>query len=132
MGRMIVRYRDRPWWDGFVALAFFAVALVLYATGFYAVSPATQLPMWLLLTQSTVLCVAQMFRRRLPLTMLGLGIFAAVGASVPGIGPRSWLSNLIFRGPASWSVKADLSTFLMGCARGNLQSSPKWSADAQL
>jgi signal transduction histidine kinase len=72
MGRMIVRYRDRPWWDVFVALSFFAVALVLYATGFYAVSPETQLPLWILVSQSVVLCVAQMFRKKAPLSMLGI------------------------------------------------------------
>jgi signal transduction histidine kinase len=73
MGRVIVGYRDRPWWDVFVALTFFAVALVLYTTGFYAVSIAEQLPLWILITQSGVLCVAQMFRRKAPLAMLAIG-----------------------------------------------------------
>jgi signal transduction histidine kinase len=73
MGRLIVRYRDRPWWDAVVALTFFAVALVLYATDFYAVSITEQLPLWVLISQSAVLCVAQMFRKKAPLAMMGIG-----------------------------------------------------------
>ncbi len=78
MGRVIVRYRDRPWWDVFIALAFFAVALVLYTTDFYAVSTAEQLPLWVLVAQSVVLCVAQMFRKKAPLAMLAVGTLILV------------------------------------------------------
>ncbi|MBP2323013.1 signal transduction histidine kinase [Kibdelosporangium banguiense] len=72
MGQVIVRYRDRPWWDVFVALTTFAVALVLYGTGFYAVSTSGQMPIWMLILQSAVLCVAQMFRKKAPLIVLGV------------------------------------------------------------
>ncbi|ONI84401.1 hypothetical protein ALI144C_14650 [Actinosynnema sp. ALI-1.44] len=66
------RYRPRPWWDVFVALCFFGVALVLYASDLYAISPANQLPLWVLISQSGLLCVAQMFRRKAPLAMLAI------------------------------------------------------------
>nr|WP_042195303.1 histidine kinase [Kibdelosporangium sp. MJ126-NF4]CEL21913.1 putative two-component system sensor kinase [Kibdelosporangium sp. MJ126-NF4]CTQ92693.1 putative two-component system sensor kinase [Kibdelosporangium sp. MJ126-NF4] len=68
----IRRYRQRPWWDLFVALVFFGVALTLYATDLYAISPDNQLPLWVLISQSGVLCVAQVFRRKAPLAMLSI------------------------------------------------------------
>nr|WP_225954078.1 histidine kinase [Kibdelosporangium phytohabitans] len=72
MTELTRRYRSRPWWDAFVALGFFGVALVLYASNLYAISPENQLPLWLLVSQSGVLCVAQMFRRKAPLAMLAV------------------------------------------------------------
>lgn len=64
------RYGQRPWWNVFVAGVFFAVALVLYALDLYALRTDNQLPLWILVIQSAVLCVTQMFRRKAPLPAL--------------------------------------------------------------
>ncbi|MET0233961.1 MAG: histidine kinase [Kibdelosporangium sp.] len=114
MGQVIVRYRARPWWDAFVALTFFAVALVLYATDFYTVSTAEQLPLWVLITQSAVLCVAQAFRRKAPLAMLGAGTVIlladfAYGVTVPVI---MVFVDLLFSATTNSSRRA--SRFILG------------------
>ncbi|CAM3850795.1 sensor histidine kinase [Kibdelosporangium persicum] len=72
MTEAVRRYHHRSWWNVFVALVFFSVALVLYATDLYALSTDNQLPLWILISQSSVLCVAQMFRRKAPVAMLAI------------------------------------------------------------
>ncbi|NRN67288.1 Integral membrane sensor signal transduction histidine kinase [Kibdelosporangium sp. 4NS15] len=79
MSEAVTRYRRSGWWDVVIALVFFAVALVLYATDLYALVPQEQLPLGLLITQSAVLCVAQMLRRRAPLVMLAIATGILLG-----------------------------------------------------
>ncbi|MET0136379.1 MAG: histidine kinase [Kibdelosporangium sp.] len=86
---LIDRHHDRPWWNLLVALAYFAVGLLLYAFGFELVfSDWPKSPLWLHLILFTGMCAAQSLRGRSPLGALSAAVVFAlldisIGLTVP-------------------------------------------------
>jgi signal transduction histidine kinase len=123
VGELIVRYRDRPWWDRLVAVAFLLLG-GLYATDYYEVFAGwPHSPVWAHLVLLVCACTAQAFRRRAPLRSLGAGVVffladVAIGVSIPIM---IVLIDLLFSatthttGRASrWIVKIVIGTVLLG------------------